>query len=417
MLARHAREASAQARQRNRTPRRSCKPRHGLLVALPTSLAGLVGLWKYTSIARRRPTTTIVLPAAAMPLPAVVPFVVLFESSSGSSWLMQELSALPEVCAIGFEPIDNISMASAADHTLRLRWLRTLWTPQRASASEWLDWQAALQRASVFGQDDAIRRSLARCRRADAVAFGLKARLSRLLSDEPSMVRVAALMAEQGVRVVRLSRRNVIKQALAEYRRLHAGLGQFRRRSANASIPSIEVELRLFKRALQARWLSHTRNHARTMMHTRYLKDDLEPRSSFTCPALVVTAMHVFQAVSRSRRLSSRVLTYAPTQPLLSLSYEEMLGEHAAAMRRLAAFLGLPAAASSASATGGGEGSVSDGGGGGGGAAPPRYSKATPDRLCAAIANYRAVCEAYKGTAHAQHFDEACDTTCRERKA
>ena len=128
--------------------------------------------------------------------------------------------------------------------------------------------------------------------------------------------------------------------------------------------------------------------------------------------------MHVFQAVSRSRRLASRVLTYAPRQPLLSLSYEEMLGEHAAAMRRLADFLGLRAAASSASATGGGEGAVSDGGGGGGGgAAPPRYSKATPDRLCAAIANYRAVCEAYQGTEHAQHFDEPCDTTCRERKA
>ena len=263
MLARHAREARPQARQRSRAPRRSCKPRHVLLVVLPTSLAGLVGLWHYTSIAQRRPATTT-LPAAAVPLPAVVPFVVLFESSSGSSWLMQELGALPEVCAIGFEPIDNISMASVADHTLRLRWLRTLWTPQRGSASEWVDWQAALQRASVFGQDDAIRRSLGGCRRTDAVAYGLKARLSRLLSDEPSVARVAALMVEQGVRVVRLSRRNVIKQALAEYRRLHAGLGQFRRRGANASISSIEVELRLFKRALQARWLS-----PRTSMHAQ----------------------------------------------------------------------------------------------------------------------------------------------------
>ena len=272
MLARHAREARPQARQRSRVPRRSCKPRHVLLVALPTSLAGLVGLWRYASIAPRSRPTTTALPAAAVPLPAVVPFVVLFESSSGSSWLMQELGALPEVCAIGFEPIDNISMASVADHTLRLRWLRTLWTPQRESASEWLDWQAALQRASVFGQDDAIRRSLGGCRRTDAVAFGLKARLSRLLSDEPSVARVAALMTERGVRVVRLSRRNVIKQALAEYRRLHAGLGQFRRRGANASISSIEVELRLFKRALQARWLSpRTSMHAQRCTHTSYM--------------------------------------------------------------------------------------------------------------------------------------------------
>ena len=35
-------------------------------------------------------------------------------------------------------------------------------------------------------------------------------------------------MAVRGVRVVQLSRRNRVKQALAEYRRLHAGLGQFR---------------------------------------------------------------------------------------------------------------------------------------------------------------------------------------------
>ena len=84
--------------------------------------------------------------------------------------------------------------------------------------------------------------------------------------------------------MVRLSRRNIIKQALAEYRRLHAGLGQFRRRGANASIPSIEVELRLFKRALPARWLSHTRSHARTTMHTRYLKDVWSRASCLLAP-------------------------------------------------------------------------------------------------------------------------------------
>ena len=153
--------------------------------------------------------------ASAPPLPRAVPFVVLFESSSGSSWLMQELSARPDVCAIGFEPIDNITMASAADHALRLRWLRTLWTPRRESAAAWAEWQAALRRASVFGQDEAIRRSLGGCRRADAVAFGLKARLSRLLNDERTMARLGALLKERRVRIVRLTRRNPIKQALA----------------------------------------------------------------------------------------------------------------------------------------------------------------------------------------------------------
>ena len=107
---------------------------------------------------------------------------------------MQELSALPEVCAIGFEPIDNISMASAADHTLRLRWLRTLWTPQRGSASEWLDWQAALQRASVFGQDDAIRRSLAGCRRLSLQVAVVGVHGGRL---QPDALRVAGTHMER----------------------------------------------------------------------------------------------------------------------------------------------------------------------------------------------------------------------------
>ena len=119
-------------------------------------------------------------------------------------------------------------MASAADHAARIRWLSTLWAPQRADGGAWARWKSALVAASVFGQLPAIEASLARCNRTAAVAFGLKARLSRLLSHEPSLQQLAALMAVRGVRVVQLSRRNRVKQALAEYRRLHAGLGQFR---------------------------------------------------------------------------------------------------------------------------------------------------------------------------------------------
>ena len=166
--------------------------------------------------------------ASAEPFPPPVPFVVLFESSSGSSWLMSELAAHPQLCVVQFEPIDNITMASAADHAARIRWLSTLWAPQRADGGAWARWKSALVAASVFGQLPAIEASLARCNRTAAVAFGLKARLSRLLSHEPSLQQLAALMAVRGVRVVQLSRRNRVKQALAEYRRLHAGLGQFR---------------------------------------------------------------------------------------------------------------------------------------------------------------------------------------------
>ena len=90
-----------------------------------------------------------------------------------------------------------------------------------------------------------------------------------------------------------------------------------------------------------------------------------------------------------------------PQRRLLSLSYEALLSDHAEAMRRLAAFLGLDTAAAAAAAAP---------------EAAPRYSKATPDRLCEAIANYGALCAQYRGTPHAQYFDEPCETRCLPKR-
>jgi hypothetical protein len=157
----------------------------------------------------------------------IVPFVLVFESSSGSSWLLQLLSSHPAICAIGFEPIDNISMSSPSDHASRIRFLDRLWMPQTSNSEEWANWTRELQAASVFGQLPLIQRSLQRCDSRRSRAFGLKARLSRLLTDANAIQSLALLMRRRGVRVIRLFRRNRIKQALAEYNRLHAGLGQF----------------------------------------------------------------------------------------------------------------------------------------------------------------------------------------------
>ena len=213
------------------------------------------------------PPLASVASAAAEPLPPPVPFVVLFESSSGSSWLMSELAAHPQLCVVQFEPIDNITMASAADHAARIRWLSTLWAPQRADGGLWARWKSALVAASVFGQLPAIEASLARCNRTAAVAFGLKARLSRLLSHEPSLQQLAALMAVRGVRVVQLSRRNRVKQALAEYRRLHAGLGQFR--AAPAPPPGSTT----YRKATPDRLCEAVSNYAE--LCAKYRKSDL----------------------------------------------------------------------------------------------------------------------------------------------
>mmetsp|Transcript_45357 Transcript_45357/g.147472 ORF Transcript_45357/g.147472 Transcript_45357/m.147472 type:complete len:344 (-) Transcript_45357:74-1105(-) len=280
------------------------------------------------------------------PQPAV-PFVLHFESSTGSSWLMELLGARPDACVVGFEPIDNITMSSPADHAARIRWLRTLWSPSATSVEAWESWQQQLLRASVFGQRHVIRTSLHRCSRQRARAFGLKARLSRLLSHPTSVPALAALMRGSGARMLRLSRRNRIKQAMAEYNRLHAGRGQFvaaATYTSNASRPrpaSVHVHLDRFRQALRA--------------------------------------------VERSHRLSTRLLEALEGVAVLHIDYEDLLGDTERTMTAVANFLELQTA----------------------GLAPPatRLLKATPDHLCSAVKNYRQVCSAYLNTEYERFFD------------
>ena len=259
-----------------------------------------------------------------------------FESSSGSSWLIQELAAHPQACTVLFEPIDNISLASAEDHRARLRWLEILWTPPEPAAppDAWAAWRAHLEAASVFGQRPLIRQSLRRCSGGASVAFGLKARLSRLLSHPAVLGELRALMARRGVHVIRLSRRNRIKQALAEYRRLHAGLGQFRA-AADAS---------------EGRGVAAPSVAAPSVVAPSVAA----PRSA--TPAVAVD-LPLFReslgAVERSHRLAERVLAALPPEPRLTLDYEQLLGAHEATLERVRAFLRLappppPAAADAA---------------------------------------------------------------------
>ena len=315
------------------------------------------------------------------PLSPSTPFVLNFESSSGSSWLIQELAAHPQACTVLFEPIDNISLASAEDHRARLRWLEILWTPPEPAAppDAWAAWRAHLEAASVFGQRPLIRQSLRRCSGGGAsVAFGLKARLSRLLSHPAVLGELRALMARRGVHVIRLSRRNRIKQALAEYRRLLAGLGQFRAAAdasegRGAAAPSVAAP-----------------SVAAPSVAT--------PRSA--TPAVAVDLplfLESLRAVERSHRLAERVLAALPPEPRLTLDYEQLLGAHEATLERVRAFLRLappppPTAADAA-------------------AGIRTFVKATPDKLCAAVSNYGELCAAYAAGGageYAPFFDEPC---------
>ena len=331
-----------------------------------------------------------------------MPFLLLFEPSSGSSWLMQELAALtdeegtPAVCAVGFEPLDNISLKSPENHAARLRWLSTLWAPPEMPSAHgtafgeadvaWHEWRQAVLRDSIFGQRPLVAASLDRCN-ASSVAFGLKARLSRLLSDESgrSLDGLAKLVAHRHVRVIHLHRRNVIKQALAEYRRLHAGLGQFASseplahknastRGAAAAAPrSTVVKLGTFRKSLKA------------VERSRRLTQEVVDRLALTLKRLALT------------------LPEGGAAPPLSLAYEELLADRRGAIQRIATFLSLQLP-------------LAEPGIGPSGA--QKYKKATPDKMCEAVRNYAEFCHAFAATRYADFFDEPCEAACgKTRKA
>ena len=73
--------------------------------------------------------------AAEAPLPSEKPrpFMLVFTTSVGSSWLMQELSVNPSVCVIGHEPLDDYcapnSQQKAQNGKRQVGWLRVALTP------------------------------------------------------------------------------------------------------------------------------------------------------------------------------------------------------------------------------------------------------------------------------------------------
>ena len=241
----------------------------------------------------------------------------------------------------------------------RLRWLEFLWSPPAtADEAAWHQWRSDVEHASVFGQLPLVRSSLQRCT-SRSVAFGLKARLTRLLTHDSAVGGLVQLMRRRGVHFIRLTRQNRVKQALAEYRRLHAGLGQFRAAASDAvASSSVSVHMPIFRTSLRA--------------------------------------------VERSHRLALKVLGHLPSeQPRLELCYEELRAQHVRTLDRIARFLGVDGHPLSAELRGG------------------RLVKSTPDRLCEAVANYAELCRelSRQSGALVSFLEEPCDTKCQPSTA
>lgn len=82
--------------------------------------------WEMNSTRRRR-----LQPESALPSEKPRPFIVLFTTSVGSSWLMQELQTNPAICVIGHEPLDDFCSQgkSSGKGKQQLNWLRVAMSP------------------------------------------------------------------------------------------------------------------------------------------------------------------------------------------------------------------------------------------------------------------------------------------------
>mmetsp|Transcript_1681 Transcript_1681/g.3967 ORF Transcript_1681/g.3967 Transcript_1681/m.3967 type:complete len:130 (-) Transcript_1681:18-407(-) len=99
-------------------------------------------------------------------------------------------------------------------------------------------------------------------------------------------------------------------------------------------------------------------------------------------------------AVERSHRLTKRVESYLTDLRLLSVSYEELLEDHASTVSRVRRHLSLDAQESQKPET------------------ALSLHKATPNRLCKAVENYEQLCVSYQHTEYESFFELPCNLRC-----
>lgn len=184
-------------------------------------------------------------------------FIVLFVGGQGSSWLIERLSNLNDICVMGFEPIDG--KVISRNETLRWESITHMLRPKEQnpsldSFSRWKDELPYTAKKDNF---------LTRCK-GNETAFGYKARMrpmeaQRMLND-PFFDSVHFF----------LLKRNVVKQVAAEYRRMKCGISQFRMPKRNETAllafrkKKCEVDVKAFLRSMH----TYDRNAAR---HDSYI--------------------------------------------------------------------------------------------------------------------------------------------------
>lgn len=132
-------------------------------------------------------------------------FVIVFQGSQGSSYLIEMMAQLRDICIIGYEPLGNDSGPNVMNH------LRSLLYPGNMSFS-------AYKRKNEKLIDSP--EHLNKCSGEETI-YGIKARLKPL-----QMHTIITSPSYSKTKVIVL-KRNMVKQAVGTYRRKHCGLGQF----------------------------------------------------------------------------------------------------------------------------------------------------------------------------------------------
>jgi len=152
------------------------------------------------------------------------PFVLLFSSGAGSSWLWQSLATTPGICMLGYEPLADCGKDQNSNLEKKLTWMRVaMSTPgghnDKEQQARWSAWNDKLAEKALECRTKEVKASFdgRRCDARRTFAAGFRLRVTRPLGRSEKWPLLKATFREFGVKVVWMKRRNPLQQALAEY--------------------------------------------------------------------------------------------------------------------------------------------------------------------------------------------------------
>ena len=337
-----------------------------------------------------------------------LPFVILFDGSSGSSWFADSLDRHQRVFIAGYEPLEwvtNASYTGTAARAWQPTWLSSVWQRPQGSWSSWLSLyhlNAKLD-PSVHHAPLTVRMPTEH-EVEGASAVGFKVRPATITENQLAGTLKHALSSLGGVVLV-INRRSKLEQAVSLYRRRFEGkANQFGGGGQST---------------LTATTASST--HASgTPTHAGGGPDGPggNPWATARIPSshAASTAASVISTAEMSKLLDHRgaqeeaieCLVGLLDRPTLRVSYEDLQANYTATMRATLAHLGVTddlderSLAALYSASGEQGGGAAAGGGTSGGAtgadvarapSPPSFVKRSPSGLCASVANLVELCE------------------------